>query len=198
MSSRKRLALDAGLFVALLVAYYPARTGISLHEWLSLAIVVPLLVHLVINWDWTVKVMSRFSRNLFATSRLNLVVDVGLFLTSVTVMLSGVMISSAIASTLHITLASNVIWYALHSVSADVTVALLLVHLSLHWRWIARALGLVGSRGASPSPMTVSTVAPGPARATALGVSPGGPSVSRTGASETPSVSRGAPIRGYE
>ena len=146
MSAGKRLALDAGLFIALLVAYYPARTGIAIHEWLSVAIIVPLLVHLVVNWDWTVRVISKFAERLRSTSRINLVVDICLFVSAVALMLSGLMVSQSIASVLGVAPAANAIWYALHSVTADVMVLLLLVHLGLHWRWIARVAGLLGTR----------------------------------------------------
>ena len=146
MSAGKRLALDAGLFIALLVAYYPARTGIAIHEWLSVALIVPLLMHLVINWDWTVRVISRFAERLRATSRPNLVADICLFVSAVALMLSGLMVSQSIAGVLEIAPAANAIWYALHSVTADLTVVLLLVHLGLHWRWIARVAGLLDTR----------------------------------------------------
>lgn len=154
MSPRSRLALDAGLFVALLVAYYPARTGIVIHEWLSIAVVVPLLVHLLVNWDWTVRVAARFVDRLLSASRLNLVVDVVLFVWAVALMLSGLMVSQAISALFAWQLSPNAIWYGLHSVAADATVLLLLVHLGLHWRWVARVLGVrLGVRPPTSAPV---------------------------------------------
>jgi hypothetical protein len=100
MGNRARLALDAVLLVALLVAFYPGSTGISVHEWLSLALTVPLLVHLIINWDWVVRTSSKLLCALRAEPRVNLVIDAALFVVAVTVMLSGGLISRAIANAL--------------------------------------------------------------------------------------------------
>ena len=44
MSTRSRLILDAGLCVAMLLAYYPTRTGITIHEWLSVALILCLVL----------------------------------------------------------------------------------------------------------------------------------------------------------
>ena len=56
MRARTRLALDASLLVAFVAAYRPAWTGLTVHQWLSLVIVAPLLVHGVVNWDWTLRI----------------------------------------------------------------------------------------------------------------------------------------------
>ncbi len=146
MSARARLGLDAGLFAVLLIAYYPARTGLAVHEWLSVAIIVPLLLHLVLNWDWVTKIVTRFARKLLSASRVNFVVDTLLFVAAVAVVLSGIVVSQSIAGFFGIANNPSVIWYALHSVSANATIALVVVHLGLHWRWIARVLGLRHNR----------------------------------------------------
>ena len=93
MSARTRILLDLGMFLALLGAYNPALTGLAIHEWLSIAVIVPLLLHLIINWEWTVRITTAFLDRLFHASRLNLIVDTTLFVSSVAVMLSGLMIS---------------------------------------------------------------------------------------------------------
>ncbi len=139
MSPRSRLLLDVGMFAALLAAFNPAWTGLAVHEWLSLAVAIPLLVHLVINWEWTLRVLGSFVDRLFHATRLNLLVDVGLFVSSVAVMLSGLLVSQVISGALGIAVAPSSVWIAVHSVSADATIALLLVHLGLHWRWVTNA-----------------------------------------------------------
>jgi len=144
MSTRSRLLLDLGMFGALLVAFDPALTGIAVHEWLSIAVIVPLLFHLIINWEWTLRTVERFAERMLNASRLNLVVDVALFIATVTVMLSGLLISQAISGVLGLNVTPGAIWVAVHSVSANATVALLLVHFALHAKWVvnvARRLG---------------------------------------------------------
>ncbi len=153
MSARTRILLDLGMFVALLAAYNPALTGLAIHEWLSIALIVPLLFHLIINWEWTVRVAATFLDRLLHASRLNLVVDVLLFVSSVAVMLSGLMISQAILPLLGLTATPSAAWVALHAVTADTTMALLLGHFVLHASWAVRALGI---RRATPAAQTAS------------------------------------------
>lgn len=143
MNSKKRLAIDIALFIALLVANNPAWTGIAVHEWLSIAILVPLGLHLVINWEWTVRVAGRLFDRMLHMSSLNLVVDVALFVSAVTVMLSGLMVSRVALGALGLTVTPSAIWIATHAVSASATVALLFAHFALHWRWVARTIGLL-------------------------------------------------------
>lgn len=142
MSARTRLYLDLGMFVALLVAYNPAWTGLAVHEWLSIAVIVPLLLHLIINWEWTVRVTASFLDRLFHASRLNLIVDTTLFVATVAVMLSGLMISQVSLAAFGIAVAPSAAWVALHAVSADATILLLVVHFALHASWFARVLGV--------------------------------------------------------
>ena len=83
MSARNRLVLDVFLFVAFLGACNPAVTGFSVHEWLSLALAVPTLVHVIINWDCVEHVIDRFAEKIRASSRINLAVDALLFVATV-------------------------------------------------------------------------------------------------------------------
>lgn len=138
MSNRSRLVLDIVLFLAFLVAFSPGVTGISVHEWLSLAIALPTLVHLVVNWDWVVRVTGTLLGKIRAASRVNLAVDAALFIATVTVMLSGALVSRAIAGALGLALAPDAIWYAVHSLSAWLVIMLLGTHFALHWSWAWR------------------------------------------------------------
>ena len=149
MTNRTRLALDLGLFVALLVAFFPRFTGISVHEWLSLAIFVPTVIHLAVNWDWVTRTVTRFLRRIRLMSRTNLVVDGLLFVATVTVMLSGMMVSQAIASTLGMTVVPSMAWHVAHAFSARAVMVLMLAHLALHWRWVARVARDIASRSAA-------------------------------------------------
>jgi Domain of unknown function (DUF4405) len=136
MSARARLLLDLALFAALLAAYNPGWTGLAWHEWLCVAAIVPLLFHLVINWDKVLRVLSTFAEKLWHGSRLDLVVDSVLFVLGVTAMVSGVMVSQVVAPALGVHITPTTIWVSVHAWSADLTIILLLVHTALHWRWI--------------------------------------------------------------
>lgn len=158
LTNRARLALDLGLSAAILVAFFPTFTGITVHEWLSLAIFVPTVIHLAVNWDWVLRVVARFLGKVRAASRVNLLVDALLFVATVTVMLSGLMVSQAIASALGVTVVPSAAWHLAHAFSARAVIALMGVHFALHWRWIARVVrdwaGLA-SAGGRPAPVPV-------------------------------------------
>lgn len=144
MTARVRLWLDLALFGALFLAYNPAWTGVAVHEWLCVITVVPLLFHVIINWDQTLQILRRFAELVRTIPKVNLVVDAALFVAAVAVMLSGLLISQSVARAFGITIAPSSLWVSTHSWSADAAILLLLVHFALHWRWIANVAGKLG------------------------------------------------------
>ena len=144
MSARARLWLDLALFGALFLAYNPAWTRVAVHEWLCVIMVVPLLFHVVINWDQTLQILRRFAQLVRTTPKVNLVVDAALFVAAVTVTLSGLLISQSVAGAIGVTIVPSSLWVSTHAWSADATILLLLVHFALHWRWIVNAAGKLG------------------------------------------------------
>jgi hypothetical protein len=136
MSTRTNLWLDFAIFVAFLVAFEPALTGIAIHEWLSLAFAGAVIVHLLLHWNWITKVLARFFKQLWNSSRLNFALDVGLLVSVVTLMLSGILISRSILPTLGIQLAESRSWRFLHTSSANISLILVGLHFALHWKWI--------------------------------------------------------------
>jgi hypothetical protein len=146
MSARARLWLDLALFGALFLAYNPAWTGVAVHEWLCVIAIVPLLFHVIVNWDLTLAILRRFAEKLRATPKINLVVDTALFIVAVTAMLSGLLISQSVARAFGITIMPDSLWVSTHTWSADATILLLLVHFVLHWRWVVNAARRLGAR----------------------------------------------------
>ena len=140
MSARTRLLVDSLLLAAFVAAYYPFKTGLAVHEWLCVIVIIPSLVHLVVNWDWAQRVASRVLGNLRATTRLNFVVDSCLFVAVVSAMVSGFVVSRVIGGLFGFSASPFPIWHRVHSLSADATIVLALVHLGLHWRWVVRVL----------------------------------------------------------
>lgn len=153
MSARTRFALDIALMIGLVAAYQPTWTGISPHQWLSIAIIAPLLLHVIVNWEWALRVARTFVARLLGASRLNFAIDCSLFLASVTVMLSGFMVSPALIAPLGIHPTNPVAWHTLHSWSANATISLLAVHGLLHWSWfLGTAKRLAESLKPKPRP----------------------------------------------
>ena len=180
MRARTRFLLDLIIACGLIAAYQPGWTGISLHEWVSIAIIVPLAVHLVVNWEWCVRIARTFVQRLFHASRANFVVDAALLVASVAVMLSGVMVSR-IPAWLGADVAQPVAWAALHSWSADAIIALFAVHALLHRKWIvATAKRLVPESGASTRGLARTPRRGAASAGIAAAVVAGGPSPAQT------------------
>ena len=119
----------------------------SLHEWLAGLLVLPALYHLVINWDWVVRMAPRLIAKIRATSRLNFAVDVALFLATVTVMISGIMVLPGVVSTAEGTVVLAV-WQHAHKISSNLTLAAMVAHFALHAKWMSG----VAARWLIPTP----------------------------------------------
>ena len=140
MSAKTNLWVDSAIFAGFLVAFEPALTGIGIHEWLSLALAAVILVHLVLHWEWVVKVTVQFFRKLFHSSRLNYLVDGILLIAMTGLMLSGILISHSIVPVLGIQLSALPAWRFLHSALADIALVLVGLHFALHWKWVVNML----------------------------------------------------------
>lgn len=149
MSARERLALDLVILVAVVAAANPILTGIRLHEWLGLVLTLPALVHLVVNWDWVTRTVAGLLGKAKATTRLNLLVDAGLFVSLVGVTLSGFLVIPGLAASLGVQASSS--WHAAHLLTSDLTVAFSLAHVALHARWIADVVRRMAKRATSPA-----------------------------------------------
>jgi hypothetical protein len=184
MRTRTRFLLDIALTIGLVAAYKPEWTGISFHQWLSIAIIAPLLLHLVVNWEWALRVLRTFVQRLLSTSRLNFLIDSALLVSTVAVMLSGFMVSPAIIAPLGIKPTNPLAWHVTHSWSANATIVLFAIHALLHWRWFLSA----AKRFAQPAVAISGRSRGGLGVAAVSGASVAAPR--STSASETPRRSR--------
>jgi hypothetical protein len=137
-TNRTKLLLDISTFVAFLVAMDPRTSGIAIHEWLTIALGATVLVHLLLNWNWIVEITKR----LFAKgkglngARTNYILNWLLFVDGILIMLSGIMISEAVVPAFGLTLPMNFAWRSLHDLSANISLILMGLHITLHWNWI--------------------------------------------------------------
>lgn len=136
MRARTNLLIDALILAGYLVATNPVTTGTPVHEWLSIGLALVALVHVVVHWGWTVRATRRLLTRLGSLSRINLVVDATLLAAIVTCVLSGLAVSRSALSFAGRTVSGSSVWHAVHSESSTVLLALVGVHLGLHWSWI--------------------------------------------------------------
>lgn len=141
----KNLAIDVVALVAYLVVANPALTGIGLHEWLGLGALVVLFVHLLVHADWCVDALRTTLRRPTWARTGNLVVDALMLVTLVVVVVSGLFVSGAVLPAFGLYAEGYYFWDPLHAIAAKALLALLLVHVVVHWKWFAS----VAKRGRS-------------------------------------------------
>ncbi|MFN8413903.1 MAG: DUF4405 domain-containing protein [Anaerolineales bacterium] len=128
--------LDLGTFITLLIVSAPHATGDTIHEWLALALGGAIIVHLLLNWNWIVEISVRLFTKAAKNSWANYFLNWGLFLSGIMVMLSGLMISKTVVPLFGITLPQNMSWKEIHSLSTNIIMVLMGLHVAMHWNWI--------------------------------------------------------------
>ena len=140
---RKSLAVDAACLLAYLVAANPAVTGIGVHEWVGVGVLLAFLVHVAMHVDWVVEaVKSAVARPSWARTG-NLVLDALIVVAFMTVTVSGLMVSGAVLAAFGLYADGYYFWDPLHATAAKVLLALLLVHVVAHGKWL---VGFFGNR----------------------------------------------------
>lgn len=114
----------------------PQATGIPIHEWISFVVIIPLFIHLIMDWKWIVNITKRLFKKVPADARFNYVLDWLLFFLFVVATFTGVLISEAALPALGITMVIDPFWSSLHDMSANLMTIVIGVHLAMHWKWI--------------------------------------------------------------
>lgn len=128
---RKVWILDLLALVGFVIAFYPRLTGYTLHEWLGLAVGLTLIVHLLQHWRW-VKCVSHMLERVKPNQRIKYLLDVMLAVGFLTIILTGLVISSL----LNLPLNRYDVWRVVHFASSYVTLAVLVIKIGVHWDWV--------------------------------------------------------------
>jgi hypothetical protein len=144
--AQSRLTLTFWLDVMLLVSVCALQavtfTGLVLHEWLGLAMVVMVLTHLMLAWTWIASQSRRFFSAHSARARVNYLLNLTLFAAVTAVIFSGILISQkAIPALTRAKAAPDMDWRwdTLHNRSADVVLIVAGLHLAINWEWALAA-----------------------------------------------------------
>ena len=136
MDARKYLIIDAVALVLYLVVANPVLIGIVVHEWLALGLFVVVIVHVAMHVDWAIET-AKSARSGPSWARTgNLVLDALVLVVFATVTVSGLMVSGAVLQAFGWYAPGYYFWDPLHAVSAKVLLALLLVHVVVHGKWL--------------------------------------------------------------
>lgn len=137
MSSNKlKLYVDIVLFIGFVFVNIPQATGIALHEWASFIFIVPLLIHILLDWKWVVSVTKRMFGKLPGEVRFNHIWDLLIFIMMVLALFTGTIISEAALPALGIHVTIDPFWSGMHDLTANLLMIMIGVHLAMHWGWI--------------------------------------------------------------
>ena len=139
VAARTRLDFwfDAAILVGYTVAYSYGFTGVVIHEWLGIALGIALLLHITLHWDWVVRTTGRLLRPR-GPDKLIWLVNLALLVAMTLCVASGILISRVALPELRISLPlDDPFWGRVHSLTAEATLGLVPVHVTLRWRWIA-------------------------------------------------------------
>ena len=135
--------LDVSLLVSVCALQTVCFTGLVLHEWLGLAMVVMVLAHLLLAWSW----IATQSRRLFAAqsarSRINYLLNLSLFAGVTAVIFSGILISQKAIPQLTGTAAAPDMdwrWDRLHNYFSGFVLMLSGFHLAINFDWAIAAI----------------------------------------------------------
>ncbi|RPD94300.1 DUF4405 domain-containing protein [Aureibaculum marinum] len=135
-TAKTRGILDLFFFILMIFVLIPQSTGIAIHEWLSFIILLPFLLHLILNWNWIVthskKLFNRKKRKI----KFDYIFNWLLYIVMMVVTVSGIVISESTLLSIGINFTITPFWTMIHNTSATLFIVLLGIHLALHWTWI--------------------------------------------------------------
>ncbi len=136
-----RVVLDILLTVLLVVEMFIQYTGVLLHEVIGFAFFATVAVHLVLSTKWIKNTAGSVRTGKLTKRRTALaVMGILLFITIVVLGVSSVAISNLLAQAgFSWTIGSYALWTTVHAVSSYVLCALVVIHLGMHWAFLASA-----------------------------------------------------------
>ncbi|WP_042354341.1 DUF4405 domain-containing protein [Bacillus rubiinfantis] len=109
--------------------------GLPFHEIAGVVIGFAVLVHIGLNYRWVVNTMKKIVNPKLPTkTRLSFLLNLLLLITMAGIIITGILISRVVFPGLAIQ--GGHALRELHGTFADVTLALVGLHLALHWQWI--------------------------------------------------------------
>ena len=158
LRNRLSLWLDTSLFLAVSALMVTSFTGLPIHEWLGIALIPPLLLHLLLQWPWIATRTRRLAAPANWRTRVNYGINLGLFLCMVATIQSGLIISRvAIPSRVSEWMGGRR-WGQVHGWASSALLLMVGLHVALNWDWILsvvrKRIGF-GRTSAAPGPGTI-------------------------------------------
>ncbi|KIQ94497.1 cytochrome b [Anoxybacillus thermarum] len=131
-----KIILDVSLAITFVLLMNPrVFNGLPFHEVAGLVIGVAVLVHIGLNYKWVVNTVKNiFNRSFSGKVRFSFLLNVLLLLSMTAIIVTGILISKVVFP--HFSGGENHDLRELHDIFSKVTLALIGVHIALHWQWI--------------------------------------------------------------
>ncbi|MEH7415105.1 DUF4405 domain-containing protein [Neobacillus drentensis] len=131
-----KIILDLMMAITFVLLMNPrVLDGLPFHEIAGVIIGVSILIHIGLNYRWVINTTKRiFDPKLPNKTRFSFLINILLLISMVTVIVTGILISRIVFPSLAIQ-GGNAI-REIHGLSADVTLALVGLHIGVHWQWV--------------------------------------------------------------
>lgn len=148
------LLLDVVLALSFVVAMEYRFTGIQVHEALGLFFAGAVLVHIVFHWNWVVGVTRTFFKKVLHESRLNYVLNALLFASAAVMTVTGILISRTLGLQVGGSIqALHGQIEGIHRLTSYLSLAIVGLHVGLHWQWIVNVVRKLTIRKPAPAPV---------------------------------------------
>ena len=132
--------LDALMLTAFLALSAPGgATGFLAHEWIGVAFVGAIVLHLILSWRWIPAAYRRLRHRPDARTRVNMVLNAALFASMTIATVSGFIVSDYVSPALHLPTSDEPRWRNVHNMTASFLLAIVGLHVALNWTWIVSA-----------------------------------------------------------
>ena len=132
------LMLDLILFVSIGVLVEPLLS-LAVHEWLGLAMIPLIVIHILYAWQWIVVTLGRLGATRAWRLRINALLNTLLFITFVVTLFSGAMTSFIALPALGIPSGNFESWRDLHNQWSLYVQILVGLHIAMNWSWFVGA-----------------------------------------------------------
>ncbi|OKO88451.1 hypothetical protein BRO54_3653 [Geobacillus proteiniphilus] len=131
-----KMVLDLSMAITFVLLMNPkVFNGLPFHEMAGLVIAVAILIHIGLNYRWVINTTKKiFALELPRKTRFSFLLNILLLISMTTVIVSGILISRVVFPNLAIE--GNHFVRGIHDLSANMTLALVGLHIGVHWQWI--------------------------------------------------------------
>src|SRR4051812_18533327 len=131
-----KIVLDLMMAITFLLLMNPrVLDGLPFHEIAGVIIGAAILVHIGLNFRWVITTTKKIvDPKLPKKTRFSFMLNILLLISMATVIITGILISRVVFPSLAIQGGHSI--RGIHGLSADATLALVGLHIGVHWQWI--------------------------------------------------------------